>query len=78
MWKSKVDKVQRSIITQDYFSGGMRIVDINNFITSLKCSWIKILTKSSKTWMDIFTINEHDYLQKIIDFGVTVLLECLY
>lgn len=51
------------------------MVDIKNFITSLKCSWIKILTKSSKTWMDIFTLNEHDYLQKIIDFGGTVLLD---
>lgn len=68
LWKSKVDKVRRSVITQDYFSGGMKMIDINNFITSLRCSWIKRLTKSYKPWIDIFfTINGHDFLQKLFD-----------
>jgi hypothetical protein len=42
LWKCSVDKVKRSLTTQDYLSGGIKMVDINNFITSLKCSWIKI------------------------------------
>lgn len=55
------------------------MVDINNFITALKCSWIKRLTKSYKPWMDIFyTINGHDFLQKLYDFGDTFVLECLH
>lgn len=79
LWKSQVDKVKRSIITQDYFSGGMKMVDINNFIIFLKCSWIKRLTKSYKPWMDIFyTINGHDLLQKLYDCGDTFALECLH
>ena len=73
LWKSKVDKIERSVITQHYFSGGMKMVDIKNFIISLKCSWIKRLTKSYKPWMNIlFTINGHDFLQKLYDFGDTV------
>lgn len=52
--KSKVDKVKRAVITQDYFAVGMKMVDINNCITSLRCSGIKMLTKSYTPWMDIF------------------------
>ena len=46
LWKAKVDKIKRSVITQHYFSRGMAMVDITNFIISLKCSWMKRLTKS--------------------------------
>ena len=40
LWNSKVDKVRRNVITQDYFSGSQKMVDINSFIISLKWSWI--------------------------------------
>jgi hypothetical protein len=55
-WRSNVDKVKRSVITQDYLSRGIKMVDLNNFITSLKCTWIKRLIKSNshKPWMNIF------------------------
>ena len=72
LWKSRVDKVKRSVTTQDYLSGGLKMVDINNFITSLKCSWIKRLTSSicPKPWMNIFfAMYGNDILKKIYDFG---------
>lgn len=79
LWKSKIDKVKRSVITQDYSSGGLKMVDINNFITSLKCSWIKRLTKSHKPWMDfLFSIYGNDFLQKLFDFGGSFVIECLH
>ena len=79
LWKSKIDKVKRSVITQDYSSGGLKMVDINNFITSLKCSWIKRLTKAHKPWMDfLFTIYGNDFLQKLFDFGDSFVIECLH
>lgn len=63
LWKSKTDKIKRSLITQDYLSGGMKMVDVRNFITSLKCTWIKRLTCSHKPWMDIFyAVNANDIL----------------
>lgn len=55
------------------------MVDINNFITSLKCSWIKRLTKAHKPWMDfLFTIYGNDFLQKLFDFGDSFVIECLH
>lgn len=78
LWKSKTDKVKRSLITQDYLSGGMKMVDVRSFITSLKCTWIKRLTCSHKPWMDIFyALNGDDILQKLYDFGDSFVFDCL-
>ena len=79
LWKSSVDKVKRSVITQDYLSGGIKMVDINNFIVSLKCSWIKRLTKSDchKPWINIFfAMYGNDILMKLYDFGDNFIEEC--
>lgn len=78
LWKSKTDKVKRYLITQNYLSGGMKMVDVRSFITSLKCTWIKRLTCSHKPWMDIFYALNGDYiLQKLYDFGDSfVLIVC--
>lgn len=46
------------------------MVNVDFFIKSLKCSWIKKLTKNNKPWLDIFlTINGSDIVNKIFDFG---------
>jgi hypothetical protein len=71
IWKSKCDKVKRSIVTQDYQSGGLKMVNIDNFITSLKCSWVKrLVTTNDKPWLDIFlAVNGYDAIKNILDFG---------
>lgn len=70
VWKSKCDKVKRVVVSQDYLSGGLKMVNVDFFIKSLKCSWIKKLTKNNKPWLDIFlTINGSDIVNKIFDFG---------
>ena len=46
IWKFRSDKIKRSLVTQDYLSGGLKIFIIDHFITALKSSWIKRLTKS--------------------------------
>ena len=35
-------------------NGGLKMVNIHNFIASLKCTWIKKLPQCHKPWMDIF------------------------
>ena len=55
LWKPKrtCNKVKRQIVTQDILKGGLKILDIYDFVCSLKCSWIKRLTLYYKYWMDI-------------------------
>ena len=31
----------RAVVIQEYRKGGLKMLDINKFIMSLKCSWIK-------------------------------------
>lgn len=46
LWKSKVYKIKRKQITQEYSNGGLKMIEINNYIRSLKSSWIKRLINS--------------------------------
>jgi len=39
--KGKTDKIKREVSVQNYDKGGLRILDINLFISSLKSTWIR-------------------------------------
>ena len=76
IWKSRCDKVKREIVTQNFLKGGLKMVNIHNFIASLKCTWIKKLTQCHKPWMDIFKeINGNNFQKRLIDFGDIYLLD---
>ena len=38
IWDNKPDKISRDKITQDYCHGGLKMLEIEIFIHSLKCS----------------------------------------
>ena len=62
--------MKRQIITQDYLKGGFKMLEINNFLKSLKCSWIRRLFKDKKPWMDIFfEIHGNEVTKNMLDFG---------
>lgn len=65
--KSKCDKIKRTIVTQDNLSGGLKMVNIDNFIKSLKCTWVKrLLTARNNPWFDIFlAINGNNVIKQI-------------
>ena len=41
LWNRKGDKIKRDIIINDYSNGGLKMIDIQSFSTSLKATWIK-------------------------------------
>ena len=43
LWDSKKVKIKQSILRNDYKDGGLKSVDIEHKIASLKCSWVKRL-----------------------------------
>ena len=43
LWDNKPEKISREKIIQDYCQGGLKMLDIETFIQSLKCSWVKRL-----------------------------------
>ena len=55
LWDNKPDKIKREYITQDYINGGLRMVNIESFIQSLKLTWMNRLFKSeSQPWSQLF------------------------
>ena len=78
VWNAKCDKIKRSVITQDYQQGGLKMLEMNKFIMSLKCSWLKRLIKGKKSWIDIFeAINGVQIVNKLLDFGDAFVSECV-
>ena len=46
LWDSKPAKIKREILTMDYEKGGLKMIDLETFIKSLKICWIKRMIES--------------------------------
>ena len=54
LWNSKVDRIKRKQITQNYEKGGLKMIDIDNYIKGLKCSWIKrLMNGNNPKWKQL-------------------------
>ena len=59
----KPEKIKRDILTMRYENGGLKMIDIDNFIKALKVCWIKLIIETDNDLIlnriYIFTIFEH-------------------
>ena len=71
IWDSKPDKIKRTVLTQDYKKGGLRLTNIDYFIEALKAGWLRrIFDEMNKgLWKEY-------YLEKLNDLGGNFILEC--
>ena len=71
IWDGKPDKIKREILTSDYDKVGLRMIDIEKLIWSLKISWVKrILQKESNSLL------KHLYEEVFKQFGGNILFDC--
>lgn len=78
LWKAKCDKIKREVVTQKYFNGGLNMVNIDNFLISLKSSWIQKLLRGEQSWIHIFyAIYGDTAVRKILDFGDDFIVKLL-
>ena len=55
LWDNKPEKISRDKIIQDYCHGGLKMLDIDKFIQSLKCSWVKRLKfRPYSKWVQLY------------------------
>ena len=55
LWNNKPDKIKRKCITQNYKEGGLKMIDIRNFIKSLKITWVRRLFNTpDNLWVKLF------------------------
>ena len=55
LWNDKPDKIEREAMCSSYTGGGLKMVNINEFIKSLKACWIqRIICDSESQWLKLF------------------------
>ena len=55
IWDNKPEKVKRIQLASDYLQGGLKMVNLENFINSLKITWLRRLLTSMQTpWITLF------------------------
>ena len=71
VWSSKPDKINRHTIMLDKKLGGLKMINIKDFIISLKVSWIRRLFIASEKslWINLFEKNFNVSVSKAINFG---------
>ena len=57
LWSGKREKIKRNIIIQDIMKGGLKMIDLNSIIDSLKLSWVKrlVLILVNRNIFHVFT-----------------------
>ena len=71
IWDSKPDKIKRSTLYKDYKNGGLRMINLECFLNSLKASWLKRIFDDKST----STLWKSFYKQKLDSFGNILVLE---
>ena len=54
LWDNKPDKINRIQISQDYLNGGLKMINVLNFIKAIKTTWIRrILQGGNQQWLKL-------------------------
>jgi hypothetical protein len=65
LWKGKKDPVKRSVLSNDYLEGGLKMTNIDTYIKALQIKWIlRLLENSNENWKII----PQKYFEKIGEF----------
>ena len=49
IWNDKRDKIKRDTITKPYEDGGLRMVDLNQYLNSINITWVKRFVDKENT-----------------------------
>jgi hypothetical protein len=68
LWNGKKGKIKKSVIDKEYSAGGLKMLNVMNFISAMKISWLCRLARDDSDWK-IFTINMFPRLDNVEKFG---------
>jgi uncharacterized membrane protein YvlD (DUF360 family) len=54
IWNSPVCRVKKEILQNNYDNGGLKMINLNAFILSLKSNWIRRLFQKDNKWQNMF------------------------
>lgn len=75
IWQSQNDRIRREILVQNYETGGLKMIDVEKFIMSLKITWIRRILQNESKYKNLFEImytkfenlmkNGHSYILEL-------------
>ena len=60
LWDGKIDKIKRNTTFKDYLAGGIRMINIFNFVSAIKLTWIRRLLQDNTNILNIFKFYNND------------------
>ena len=72
LWDGKKDKIKRQTVIQNYKMGGIRMIDVESFIQSLKITWLRRIIKMKTKYLNLIDII-CPFINYIPKFGVNYL-----
>ena len=70
LWSNKPDKIKRDVVTLPHLAGGLKMIDIDLFMKSLKLTWIRrLFTSSNSPWVNLLQAETSMCLNKVSNFG---------
>jgi len=67
LWDGKKGKIKKSVVCKQYADGGLKMINVRSFISTLKLSWLRRLIPDSD-WK-AFTVNMYPEMGNIENFG---------
>ena len=68
LWDKKPDKIKRTVITQNYTEGGLRMIDVGTFMNSLKLTWLRRILRNRNKYNDFIHI-EFPFIIEGLQYG---------
>ena len=68
LWNNGPDKVKRNCVVKSYKMGGLKMLDVKKFITSLKSTWLRRLLIKRSKYFD-FLNTTYPFVSKLSCFG---------
>ena len=76
LWGSKCSKIKKDTVTQPTEQGGLNMINLEAFISSLKCTWIRRLLTGGQSWINVFVANfGKDFHSNLVDYGDDYVLQ---
>ena len=74
IWQSSIDRIKREVLCQEYNNGGLKMIQLNNYINALKIGWIRRLIRGNSKYKILFeTI--HTSINDLLNRGETYIEE---
>ena len=73
-WNKGPDKIKRSLVIQNYENGGLKMIDLGSFISSLRLTWSRRMLTTPKKYFTN-TLDRYPIILECLKYGSQFITE---